>query len=105
MPCGSGSTTANPACSSSTSGFLPAAIGRPALSVALGAAASSGSAAPPAPPEEFLRQQSPTRPAPFPIAYRVQGDFDARLKGLFAPIGFKVAIVADAPTVINPVGM
>jgi putative membrane-bound dehydrogenase-like protein len=65
----------------------------------------SAVAAPPAPPEEFAGQQSPTRPAPFPITYRDQGDFDPRLKGLFAPTGFKVEIVADAPTVINPVGM
>lgn len=71
----------------------------------LGLIGHSAVAAPPAPPEEFARQQSPTRPAPFPIAYRDQGDFDLRLKGLFAPVGFKVEIVADAPTVVNPVGM
>ncbi len=64
-----------------------------------------GHPAPPAPPEEFARQQSPLRPAPFPITYQDQGTFDPRLKGLFAPKGFKVEIVADAPTVVNPVGM
>ncbi len=73
--------------------------------LALALFASPALAAPPAPPEEFARQQSPTRPVPFPIAYRDQGDFDPRLKGLFAPAGFKVEIVADAPTVVNPVGM
>lgn len=61
--------------------------------------------APPSPPDEFAVPQSPPRPAPFAVEYQDQGVFDAKLKGLFAPKGFKVEIVADAPTVVNPVGM
>ncbi|HEY2783986.1 MAG TPA: PVC-type heme-binding CxxCH protein [Fimbriiglobus sp.] len=71
----------------------------------IGLLATVGYPAPPAPPEEFAGQQSPLRPVPFPITYQDQGKFDPKLKGLFAPKGFKVEIVADAPTVVNPVGM
>ena len=60
---------------------------------------------PPAPPADFASPQSPPKPAPFPIEYVDQGKFDPKLKGLFAPLGFQVEIVADAPQVINPVGM
>ncbi|MEO2088241.1 MAG: PVC-type heme-binding CxxCH protein [Gemmataceae bacterium] len=61
---------------------------------------------PPAePPAEFAQPQSPAKPAPFPVKYVDQGGFDPRLKGILAPEGFKLEVVADAPTVINPVGM
>jgi putative membrane-bound dehydrogenase-like protein len=68
-------------------------------------AAGPATAAPPAPPAEFAQVQSPTRPAPFPIKYVDQGKFDPKLKGLFAPEGFRVEVVAEAPVVVNPVGM
>ena len=60
---------------------------------------------PPEPPSEFSQPQSPTRPAPFPVSLVDQGKTDPRLSGLLAPEGFRVEIVADAPTVINPVAM
>ena len=50
-------------------------------------------------------QQSPLKPAPDGLKFIDQGQFDPRLKGYVTPEGFKVEIVADAPTVINPVGM
>jgi putative membrane-bound dehydrogenase-like protein len=70
---------------------------------------SAGSAAPPnqgppAPPE-FAEQQAAPKPAPFPTTLVDQGERDPKLKGLFAPEGFKVEIVAEAPVVVNPVGM
>ena len=61
-------------------------------------------AAPPA-PAPFDQPQTPAKPAPFPVTLVDQGKFDPRLKGLFAPAGFKTEIVADAPTVVNPVGL
>ncbi len=60
---------------------------------------------PPADGFDYHQQQSPTRPAPQGIKYIDQGDNDPRLKGYRTPEGIKVEIVADAPTVINPVGM
>ena len=62
-------------------------------------------ATPPSPASEFAQPQSPTKPVPFPITYVDQGQFDSKLKGLLAPEGFRVEIVADDPVVINPVGM
>lgn len=50
-------------------------------------------------------QQSPARPEPEWLKLVDHGQYDARLKGYFAPDGLKIDIVADAPTVINPVGM
>ncbi|HET6575589.1 MAG TPA: PVC-type heme-binding CxxCH protein [Fimbriiglobus sp.] len=70
-----------------------------------GLLAATASAAPPAPPAEFAQPQSPPKPAPFPIKYVDQGTFDPKLKGLYAPEGFKVEIVATDPVVVNPVGM
>ena len=52
-------------------------------------------AAPPGPPADFAQPQSAPRPAPFPIKYVDQGQFDSRLKGLKAPEGFRVEIVAE----------
>jgi putative membrane-bound dehydrogenase-like protein len=63
-------------------------------------------AAPPAdPPAEFAQPQSPAKPAPFPVKYVDQGGSDPRLKGILAPEGFQLEVVADAPTVVNPVGL
>jgi quinoprotein glucose dehydrogenase len=50
-------------------------------------------------------QQSPARPAPDWIKIVDHGQYDPRLKGYFAPEGIKIEIVADAPEIINPVGM
>ncbi len=59
------------------------------------------------PPErfDFNQQSSPPRPAPKWLKFIDQGVNDKRLKGYITPEGIKVEIVADAPTVINPVGM
>lgn len=57
------------------------------------------------PPAEFVEPQSRTLPAPFPVPLVDQGKFDPRLKGLLAPAGIRTEIVAEAPTVVNPVAM
>jgi len=62
-------------------------------------------AAPPPAPPEFVQPQSAPKPPPFPINYVDQGQFDPKLKGLLAPEGFRVELVAEEPTIINPVGM
>ena len=54
---------------------------------------------------DFTQPQSPTKPAPKWLKYIDQGDNDPRLKGYRTPEGVKVEIVADAPTVLNPIGM
>ena len=56
-------------------------------------------------PFDFNQPQSPPLPAPAGMKFVDQGMFDPRLKGYFSPEGFKVEIVADSPTVVNPVGM
>ncbi len=50
-------------------------------------------------------QQSPTKPAPDWLKIIDHGERDPRLKGYFAPEGLKIEIVADAPEILNPVGM
>ena len=60
---------------------------------------------PPEPPAALAEAQSATLPAPFPVTYVDQEKYDPRLKGLFAPAGFKVELVADDKLVTNPVGM
>ncbi len=50
-------------------------------------------------------QQSPPKPQPEWVKIVDQGQFDPRLKGYFTPEGIRVEIVAEAPTVVNPVGM
>jgi len=50
-------------------------------------------------------QQSPAKPEPDWVKLVDHGQYDARLKGYVAPEGLKIDIVADAPDVINPVGM
>ena len=64
-----------------------------------------GTTAPPVVPPDFAQPQSPPKPAPFPIKYIDQGQFDPRLKGYTTPEGFKLEIVATDPVIINPVGM
>lgn len=49
--------------------------------------------------------QSPPLPAPKGFKTIDQGANDQRLKGYITPAGVKVEIVADFPTVTNPVGM
>ena len=71
----------------------------------VGLVASLGRVASPPPAPEFAPNQMAQKPAPFPVKMVDQGTFDPKLKGLFAPEGFKTELVADAPTIINPVGM
>ena len=54
---------------------------------------------------DFTKPESPMLPMPKGMKFVDQGKFDPRLKGYRTPEGFKVEIVADAPTIINPVGM
>src|SRR4051794_7492764 len=54
---------------------------------------------------DFNQPQSPPRPAPAWLKLIDQGANDPRLKGYLTPEGVKVEIVADFPTVVNPVGM
>lgn len=56
-------------------------------------------------PPEFIAPQSPPKPTPFTVRLVDQGWHDPRLKGLMAPEGFRVEIVAEAPVVVNPTGM
>jgi quinoprotein glucose dehydrogenase len=61
---------------------------------------------PPAPAKTDLTQpQSPSLPVPQWLKVIDQGAADPRLKGYLAPEGVKVEIVAEAPVVVNPVGM
>ncbi len=55
--------------------------------------------------DDFTQPQSAPRPAPKWLKWIDQGTNDPRLKGYFTPEGIKVEIVAEAPVVINPVGM
>jgi glucose/arabinose dehydrogenase len=50
-------------------------------------------------------QHSPAKPAPELLKIVDHGQYDSRLRGYFAPEGIRIEIVADAPEVINPVGM
>lgn len=50
-------------------------------------------------------QQAPIKPTPAWVKLIDHGQFDPRLKGYVAPEGVKIDIVADAPEIINPVGM
>ena len=62
-------------------------------------------AAPPFPPTDLKQPQSPPRPKPEWLKIIDQGQFDPRLKGYYTPEGFRVEIVAENPTIVNPVGM
>ena len=55
--------------------------------------------------DDFTKPQSAPRPKPKWLKIIDQGTNDPRLKGYFTPEGIKVEIVAEAPTVVNPVGM
>lgn len=54
---------------------------------------------------DINQPQSPPLPAPRWLKIIDQGTNDPRLKGYFTPEGLKVEIVAEYPTVVNPVGM
>ncbi|MBL8798219.1 MAG: HEAT repeat domain-containing protein, partial [Planctomycetia bacterium] len=62
---------------------------------------------------DYTQLETPRKPLPKWIAadkdgkqvFIDQGQFDPRLKGYFTPDGLKLEIVAEAPTVVNPVGM
>ncbi len=56
-------------------------------------------------PKDLKFQQSPPKPTPEWFKAFDQGKNDPRLKGYITPEGLKVEIVAEAPQVINPVGM
>jgi putative membrane-bound dehydrogenase-like protein len=56
-------------------------------------------------PIDIKQEQSPAKPAPPWLKIIDQGKNDPRLKGYLTPEGLKVEIVADYPTVVNPVGM
>ena len=53
--------------------------------------------------DDYNMQEFPARPTPSWVNMIDQGQKDERLKGIFTPAGIKVEIVADAPTVIDPV--
>jgi quinoprotein glucose dehydrogenase len=55
--------------------------------------------------DDYTQPQSAPRPRPKWLKTIDQGTRDPRLKGYITPEGIKVEIVAEAPTVINPVGM
>src|SRR5262245_49744625 len=58
------------------------------------------------PPQFDLKQpQTPALPAPKWLKLIDHGLYEPRLKGYIAPEGLKIEIVAEAPTIINPVGM
>ena len=57
------------------------------------------------PKQDLNFQQSPLKPTPNWVKLVDHGQHDPRLKGYFAPDGVKIEIVADAPDIINPVGM
>jgi putative membrane-bound dehydrogenase-like protein len=54
---------------------------------------------------DYSQPQTPSKPAPKWLKLVDLGKQDERLKGYRAPEGVKVEIVADAPAVVNPVGM
>jgi putative membrane-bound dehydrogenase-like protein len=57
----------------------------------------------PKPP--YTQPQSPPLPAPKGLTFIDQGIHDRRLAGYRTPAGFKVEIVAENPTIANPVAM
>jgi quinoprotein glucose dehydrogenase len=57
------------------------------------------------PPADLNFQQSPTKPQPEWLKIVDHGSYDPRLKGYLAPEGLKIEIVAEEPTIVNPVGM
>ena len=57
------------------------------------------------PPADLNFQQSPTKPRPEWLKIVDHGTYDPRLKGYLAPEGLRIEIVAEEPTILNPVGM
>jgi putative membrane-bound dehydrogenase-like protein len=53
----------------------------------------------------YAQPQSPALPAPKGLSYIDQGSHDRRLAGYRTPEGFKIEIVAESPTVANPVSI
>ncbi len=77
----------------------------PLIAIVLSLAAIALSRAEP-PAFDINQQQSPPKTPPDWVGTLIdQGKNDLRLKGLMTPPGIKVEIVADFPTVVNPVGM
>jgi putative membrane-bound dehydrogenase-like protein len=64
-----------------------------------------GSRAEPPAKTDLTQPQSPPLPAPKWLKIIDQGANDPRLKGYLTPEGVKVEVVAEAPAVVNPVGM
>ncbi|HEY1066808.1 MAG TPA: PVC-type heme-binding CxxCH protein, partial [Pirellulales bacterium] len=56
-------------------------------------------------PIDYNLNETPARPTPGWVKPIDQGEKNPALKGLFTPAGIKVEVVADAPAVVNPVGM
>jgi quinoprotein glucose dehydrogenase len=54
---------------------------------------------------DFNQDHSPPKPTPQWVRLIDQGQNDPRLKGYVTPEGVKLEVVADFPTVTNPVGM
>ena len=77
----------------------------PALACLLALVPFAALAAPPLAPTDLNQPQSPPRPTPDWLKIIDQGQYDPRLKGYFTPEGFRVDIVAEQPTIVNPVGM
>ena len=80
---------------------MPFSVTRLAAVLAVVAGLSTASAE----KDDFTKPQSAPRPKPKGLKIIDQGTNDPRLKGYFTPEGIKVEIVAEAPTVVNPVGM
>src|SRR5262245_45747191 len=57
------------------------------------------------PKDALTRDTSPALPAPKGLKFVDQGTHDRRLAGYRTPDGLKLEIVAEAPVVVNPVGM
>ena len=56
-------------------------------------------------PFDFTQPESPRRETPDWVKMFDQGKNNDKLKGYFTPTGVKLEIVADYPTVVNPIGM
>src|SRR5262249_13230961 len=76
-----------------------------ALSALLPLARSSRADDDPAPRQDAPRDTSPALPAPQGLKFIDQGKHDRRLAGYRTPEGIKVEIVAEAPVVVNPIGL
>ncbi len=59
----------------------------------------------PEPMAEYLRDEMTTLPAPVWVQMKDQGETNPKLRGMRAPEGVQIDIVASDPTIIDPVGM